>query len=277
MDLRLNNLAGIAMLTLLAAAGDASAQGGGGSNAEVFDKVGIAAKLGEQVPLDLEFVDSTGHTVRLRDSFGEKPVVLHLVYYDCPMLCKLSADGLFRTLRALSLEPGEDFSIVTLSFDPREKLHLSAAAREMAIEQCGRGPVERGWRFLTGNEEEISAVTEAVGFRYVFDEKTKQYAHAAGVFVLTPEGVVSRYLSGIEYSPRDLRLALVEASDGKVGSVGDQVMLLCYMYDPTRGRYGLAVMTALRAAGVATVGVMATAIFVMIRRERRTSPAPPVR
>jgi protein SCO1/2 len=139
----------------------------------------------------------------------------------------------------------------------------------MAIERCGARAVEAGWHFLTGNEPEIAAVTEAVGFRYMFDETTRQYAHAAGIFVLTPDGTISRYLSGIDYSPRDLRLALVEASGGKVGTASDQVLLLCYMYDPTTGKYGLAIMSLLRAASLATVAGMAAAIVVMIRRERR--------
>jgi protein SCO1/2 len=239
------------------------------SGGPVSELVGITPKLGEQVPLELEFVDSSGRELRLSECFAGRPVVLHLVYYECPMLCKLSADGLFDTLATLSLAPGEDFSIVTLSFDPRETPELSGRARQIALERCGAKAVERGWRFLTGKNAEISALTEAVGFRYMFDEKTKQYAHAAGVFVLTPEGIVSRYLSGINYSPRDLRLALVEAGGGKVGTAGDQALLLCYMYDPVRGKYGLAIMTMLRAAGVATVGIMATAIVVMLRREGR--------
>jgi protein SCO1/2 len=243
------------------------------SGGPVSELVGITPKLGVQVPLDLKFADSSGRELRLGECFAGRPVVLHLVYYECPMLCKLSADGLFDTLATLSLAPGEDFSIVTLSFDPRETPELSARARQIAIERCGAKAVERGWRFLTGKNAEISALTEAVGFRYLFDEKTKQYAHAAGVFVLTPEGIVSRYLSGINYSPRDLRLAIVEAGGGKVGTASDQALLLCYMYDPVRGRYGLAIMTILRAAGVATVGIMATAIVVMLRREGRNGPA----
>jgi protein SCO1/2 len=254
--------------------GAACAQFSGNANGQVFDTVGITPKLGERLPLDAEFVDSSGNRIRLGDCFTGRPVILHLVYYDCPMLCKLSADGLFRTLSTLTLKPGNDFSIVTLSFDSRETPELSAKAREMAIERCGSEPVDNGWRFLTGEQSQIDAVTEAVGFRYTFDEKTKQYAHAAGLFVLTPDGVVSRYLSGIEYSPRDLRLALVEASGGKVGTAGDQVLLLCYMYDPSRGRYGLAIMTVLRTAGALTVGIMATGIFVMIRRERRQNSIP---
>jgi protein SCO1/2 len=249
--------------------GAARSQGVIKSGGPVIEQVGITAKLGERLPLDGHFIDSSGERIRLRDCFAGRPVVLHLVYYDCPMLCKLAADGLFRSLSTLSLKPGKDFSIVTLSFDPREKPELSARAREMAIERCGAEAVERGWRFLTGDEPDIAAVTQAVGFRYVFDEQKKQFAHAAGIFVLTPEGVVSRYLSGIEYAPRDLRLALVEASGGKVGTATDQMLLLCYMYDPAAGKYGLAIMTAVRASGLATVGILASAIVLMLRRERR--------
>ncbi len=235
----------------------------------LIDRVGITPKLGAKLPLELEFTDSSGDQIRLGDCVDARPVILHLVYYECPMLCKLSADGLFSTLSTLSLKPGDDFSIMTLSFDPREGPELAARARELAIARCGRKAVDRGWRFLTGSEPAIEAVTKAVGFRFAFDEKTNQYAHASGVFVLTPAGTVSRYLSGIHYSPRDLRLALVEASGGKVGTTADQVMLLCYMYDPTAGKYGLAIMTVLRTAGVATVAGMAAAIFAMLRRERR--------
>jgi len=261
----------VAVALVAAMVGVARSQMVTNSGGPVTAQVGITPKLGEQLPLDVEFVDSSGKHVRLGDCFAGRPVILHLVYYECPMLCKLAADGLFSTLSTLSLQPGEDFSIVTLSFDPREKVELSARARAMAIERCGAEPVERGWRFLTGNQPEIAAVTEAVGFRYMFDEKTGQFAHAAGVFVLTPDGIISRYLSGIDYSPRDLRLALVEASGGKVGTAGDQVLLLCYMYDPATGKYGLAIMTMLRTAGVATVISLAAAIVVMIRRERRSS------
>jgi protein SCO1/2 len=239
------------------------------SGGPVIEQVGIKPKLGGQLSLELAFVDSFGQRVRLGDLFRDRPVILHLVYYECPMLCKLSSDALFSTLSTLSLEPGEDFSIVTLSFDPRETTELAARARQLAIERCGAEVVERGWAFLTGDEREIARATEAVGFRYMFDSKTKQYAHAAGVFVLTADGIVSRYLSGIDYSPRDLRLALVEASGGKIGTASDQALLLCYMYDAATGKYGLAIMTVLRAAGLATVGCIAAAIFVMLRRERR--------
>jgi protein SCO1/2 len=237
--------------------------------APLVDQVGVSPVLGARVPLDLEFVDADGQRVRLGDMFGDRPVILHLVYYQCPMLCKLSSDGLLRALQTLSLKPGQDFSIVTLSFDPREGPELSARAREMAIERCGRERVERGWQFLTGEESAIRQLCRAVGFRYAWDEATAQYAHATGVFVLAPDGTISRFLSGVEFSPRDLRLALVEASEGKIGTAADQVLLMCYMYDPTTGKYGLAIITAIRAAGIATVGILAASIITMLRRERQ--------
>ena len=235
----------------------------------VADQVRMTPNLGAKVPLELTFVDAKGRTVRLADSFTNRPVILHLVYYECPMLCKLSSDGLLRGLATLSLKPGEDFSIVTLSFDPREGPELSARAREMAIERRGRKAVEGGWQFLTGEETAIGQLCDAVGFRYKLNEKTGQYAHASGVFVLTADGRLSRYLSGVEFSPRDLRLAVVEASAGKVGTAADQVLLMCYMYDPTTGKYGLAIISAIRAAGVVTVCGLGLSIYVMLRRERQ--------
>jgi protein SCO1 len=236
--------------------------------AQVADRIKISPPLGAKLPLDLPFVDAAGRTARLGESFGKRPVILHLVYYECPMLCKLSSDGLLSALSTLSLTPGQDFSIVTVSFDPREGPELSARAREVAIERTGRDAVDKGWQFFTGDQATIDKLCESVGFRYLFDEKTGQFAHASGVFILTPDGTLSRYLSGVQFSPRDLRLALVEASAGKVGSAADQVMLMCYMYDPITGKYGLAIMSILRVAGVATVGAMGLGIFVMVRRER---------
>lgn len=239
---------------------------------QVIKDVGISPKFGEKLPLDVAFVDAEGKPVRLGDLFVGKPVILHLVYYECPMLCKLSADGLLSTLSTLSLKPGDDFTIVTISFDPREGPELSARARDLALvrfDEDERDTVKKGWHFLTGDEAAIKAVTGAVGFRYVYDNRTKQYAHASGIFVATSDGAISRYLGGINYAPRDVRFAIVEASNGKVGSVTDQVLMLCYMYDPAVGRYGFAIMTLMRVAGLLTVATLATAIVTMIRRERR--------
>jgi protein SCO1/2 len=239
--------------------------------AQVADQIRITPPLGAKLPLELSFVDADGRTCKLRDSFAKRPVILHLVYYECPMLCKLSSDGLLGALSTLSLKPGQDFSIITVSFDSREGPELSARARQVAIERAGREAVETGWQFFTGERSTIDELCNAVGFRYVYDEKTGQFAHASGVFILTPDGTLSRYLSGVQFSPRDLRLSIVEASAGKVGSTADQVMLMCYMYDPITGEYGLAIMRSLRAAGVATVGAIGLGIFLMVRRERRRS------
>jgi protein SCO1/2 len=239
------------------------------SAGEVFSTVRITPKLGDRLPLNETFVDSDGKTIRLGDCFADKPVILHLVYYECPMLCKLSADGLLSTIATLSLTPGEDYSIVTLSFDPGEGPELSARARKMAAARCGDEAVKSGWRFLTGDEASIRAVTDAVGFNYMYDVSSKQYAHAAGIFVLTPDGTISRYLAGINYPPRDLRFSLIEASDGKIGTAVDQALLLCYMYDPAVGKYGLAIMSVMRISGALTVITMGAAIYTMIRRERR--------
>jgi protein SCO1/2 len=268
----MNKCIGNAFVFLAACIGVASAaraQTAVDPSRQLIDQVGVAPRLGDRVPLDAEFTDADGRRVKLADLLGQRPVILHLVYYECPMLCKLSSDGLLRALETLSLKPGQDFAVVTLSFDPREGPELSVRAREMAIARYGREPVERGWTFLTGDAASIAQVCESVGFRYVWDKATGQYAHAAGVFILAPDGTISRFLSGVEFSPRDLRLAIVEASAGRVGTTADQVLLMCYMYDPTTGKYGFAVMTAIRAAGVATVGVLAASILVMLRHERR--------
>ena len=234
----------------------------------VLDHVGISPTMGQQVPLHFEFVDAAGKRIDLRKCVAGRPTILQLVYFQCPMLCQLSRDGLMGTLATIGLKPGQDFSVITLSFDPREGPELSTGAKQLAIERCGQAAVDAGWHFLTGNQAAISALCDAVGFRYMFDEKTGQFAHAAGVFVLTPEGRMSRFLSGADYSPRSLRLALVEAGSGKIGNWTDQAMLLCYMYDPTTGKYGPAIMSLMRVAGAATVTMLAGGILVMIRRER---------
>jgi protein SCO1/2 len=216
----------------------------------------------------MKFVDAAGNRIDLRQCVADRPTILQLVYFQCPMLCQLSRDGLMGTLATIQLTPGKDFSVVTLSFDPREGPELSGRAKQLAVLRCGQAAVDSGWHFLTGDQAAISTLCEAVGFRYVFDKKTGQFAHAAGIFVLTPDGRVSRFLSGTDYSPRSLRLALVEAGSGKVGNWTDQAMLLCYMYDPTTGKYGLAIMSLMRLAGAATVATLGGAILLLIRRER---------
>ena len=193
-------------------------------------------KLDAQVPLDLEFNDEQGRPATLRESFGGKPVVLLLVYFKCPMLCGVELDALSRSLEEMKLTAGREFNVVAVSFDPREGPQLARAKRDNYLKRYRRAGAEQGWRFLTGGEPSIRALADTVGFQYRFDKQTGQYAHAAGLMVLTPQGRLSRYLYGIEYPPRDLNLALVEASQNQIGSLADQLLLLCYHYDPTTGK-----------------------------------------
>ena len=230
--------------------------------------VSIDQRLNQQVPLDIPFRDETGRTVQLRQYFHDKPVILSLVYYDCPMLCTLVLNGLVRAMRVISLSAGNQFSVVTVSFDPRETPALAAAKKREYLDRYRRKGAEAGWHFLTGDESSIQALTRAVGFRYTFDPKSGQWAHASGVMVLTPGGRLARYFYGVEYSGRDLRLALVEASANKIASPVDQFLLFCFHYDPATTKYGLAIVNLIRAAGVTTVFGISAMIFVLFRRER---------
>ena len=235
-------------------------------------EVGFDQNLDERVPLDTPLVDEAGRTVRLGDYFGDRPVVLLFAYYECPMLCTQVINGLASALGVLSLEPGKDFEIVTISFDPRDTPATATAKKASYMQRYKRPGAEAAWHFLTfrpGDAASIQRLTGAAGFRYVWDEQTQQFAHPSGVIVLTPDGRLARYLFGIEYSPRDLRLGLVEASSGKVGSPVDALLLYCFHYDPMTGRYGLVIMRAIRLAGAATVLALGSFIVVMLRRERR--------
>jgi protein SCO1/2 len=237
--------------------------------------VGVTQRLDEQLPLDLEFLDEAGGRVSLQDYFGDRPVILSLVYYECPMLCTLVLNGLLRALRALAFNVGEEFEVLTVSFDPRETPALAAAKKENYVGEYGRPEAAQGWHFLTGEEPAIEALTRSVGFRYRYDVEKQQYAHAAAIVVITPQGRIARYFYGVEYSPRDLRFALIEASEERIGSPVDQLLLYCYQYDPSTGRYSAAVMNIIRLGGVLTV--LGVAVFVVrsARRERRKSAAPP--
>jgi protein SCO1/2 len=248
------------------AGGSAGAQG---ELPEPLRKVGIDQRLNEQVPLDLVFRDEAGREVRLAEYFDKKPVVLSLVYYDCPMLCTMILNGLVRSLRATTMNVHEHFEVVTVSFDPREKPPLAAAKKKEYVRRYGRPGAADGWHFLTGEEPAIQALAGSVGFRYVWDPKSQQYAHASGIMILTPKGKIARYLYGVEYSARDLRLGLVEASAGKIGTPVDQVLLYCFHYDPTTGKYGLLIMNVIRILGSATVLALVTFMFLMFRRDRR--------
>ncbi len=231
-------------------------------------EIGFDQHIGETIPLDIAFRDEAGQTVMLRDFFGHRPVVMVFAYYDCPMLCTQVINGLSSALKVLSLEPGQDFEIVTVSFNPRDTPAAATAKKSMYLERYKRPGASAAWHFLSGDQTQIDRLTKAAGFRYVWDTQTQQFAHPTGVIVLTPDGRLARYLFGIEYGPRDLRYALVEASDGRLGNTVDALLLYCYHYDPMTGRYGLIVMRAMRIAGAATVLALGTFIVVMVRRER---------
>jgi protein SCO1 len=243
--------------------------------------VEIVERLGAQVPLDLSFTTQDGRAVRLRELLaGRRPVVLTLVYFDCPMLCGLILTGAARGMRETGLELGKDFDAVTLSFDPRDSSRAAAERQRGYLQAFGKPEVKEAWTFLTGAEPDIHAVTEAVGFKYAYDEKTRQFAHAAGLFVLTPDGRVSRYLYGIEFPARDLRLALVEASEGRVGTSFDRLLLTCYRYDPASRKYEPYVMGVVRVAMLGVLGGLGLMLGVFWRREVKgkrvsgTGPAP---
>ena len=233
--------------------------------------VGFDQRLGDQVPLDLEFHDESGQSVRLGDLFHGKPVVLSLAYYDCPMLCGLALSGIASSLKPLSFEAGREFEVITVSFDPRETPALARMKKVQYIDLYGRPAAAGGWHFLTGDAEAIRRLTAAIGFRYAWDERQKQFAHATGIVLLTPRGRIARYLFGVEYAPKDLRLGLVEAADGRIGTLVDQLLLLCYHYDPQTGRYSAAVLGIVRAAGLLTVLVLGASIVAAARRDRRRS------
>ncbi len=239
-----------------------------GERPPIMSEIGFDQRLGESVPLEAEFRNEEGRTVRLGDFFGRKPVVLNLVYFDCPMLCTVSLNGLTSALEVASVTPGKEFELVTISFDPRETPGLASAKKKAYLARYKRPGAGAGWHFLTGDKASIDRVTRAVGFRYAWDGETKQFAHPAGLLVLTPEGRISRYLFGIEYSPKDLRLALVESGEGKVGGPVDDFLLFCYQYNPLTGRYSASILNLVRALAILTVLALGGFVYAMLRRER---------
>jgi protein SCO1/2 len=242
----------------------------------ILQEIGWDQNLGQKIPLDLRFKDETGRDVVLGDYFGERPVVLSLVYYECPMLCTISLNGLARALEVLSFVPGQEFEVLTVSFDAREGPDLAAAKKKAYMSSYDkREEGARGWHFLTGDAEAVERLTRATGFRFAWDEETKQFAHPAGILVASPDGTISHYLFGVEFSPRDLRLALVASSAGEVGNPIDQVLLYCFQYDPKTGRYSAAILNVVRLAGLVTlVAVTGLILFVSTRRRVRPNPAP---
>jgi len=238
---------------------------------QLQERIGIDQKLGEQLPLDLEFTDSSGERVFLSQYFGQKPVVLTLVYYECPMLCTQVLNSLLRAMNVLSFGIGTDFDVLTISVDPGETPEVAAAKKAEYNKNYRGRDGSTGWHFLTGEQDQIEQLATAVGFRYAYDEDTDQYIHASGLMVLTPEGKLARYFYGIDYPPRDLRWGLVEAANGAIGNPVDQLLLLCYSYDPMTGKYGLYIRNSLRIGGLITVLALAAFIIAMLKRERRNN------
>jgi len=231
--------------------------------------VGIDQKLNAPVPLDLQFRDEFNRRVPLSTYFHGKPVLLALVYYRCPMLCTQILNGVETSLKAVSLNPGQDFEVVSVSFDPKDTAETAAGKRKMILQRYGRPNTANGWHFLTGDEPEIRALTEAAGFHYRFDSATGQFAHASAIMILTPEGRLSRYFYGVEYAPRDVRLGLVEASANKIGSPVDQILLFCFHYDPATGKYGAIAMNMVRGAGAVFVLLGGGVLLIVFRRDLR--------
>jgi protein SCO1/2 len=235
----------------------------------VLTEVGFDQRLNERLPLDAVFRDEEGNKVELGKYFGTKPVVLVFAYYDCPMLCTQILNGLTSSLRVLNETVGRDFEVVVVSFDPREKPTLAAGKKKVYVESYGREGSEHGWHFLTGEEDQIRRVTDAAGFRYTWDPRTLQYAHASGIVITTPDGRLSRYFFGIEYAPRDVKFALMESSEGRIGNAIDKLLLYCYHYNPETGSYALVAMNTVRVGGAVTLMALVGFVLVALRKEQR--------
>ena len=234
----------------------------------ILSRIGIDQRLNHQVPLDLPFVDENGKDVKLGDYFGKRPVLLAMVYYECPMLCTQVLNGVTGALKTINFDVGKEFDVVAVSINPREGPGLAAQKKAAYLERYGRPQTAGGWHFLTGKEEHIKQLAAAVGFRYEYDAELKQYAHGAGVEIITPKGTIARYFYGIEYAPRDLRLGIIEAAEERIGSPIDTALLLCLHYDPMTGKYGPTALTMVRIGAVLTVIAFLTFLFVSLRRER---------
>jgi protein SCO1/2 len=243
-----------------------------GVRPDLLKQVGIDQKLNEPIPLNLAFRDENGKTVQLGEYFGQKPVILTLVYYNCPMLCTQILNGVESGLKELPMDIGKQFNVVTVSIDPTDTHVLASVKQEMYTGMYGRTGAARGWHFLTGDEPQIKQLAAAAGFRYAYDPDTKQFAHASAIMILTSEGKISRYLYGIQFPSRDLRLGLVEASEGKIGSPVDQVLLFCYHYDPHTGKYGLLISHIIQAGGALTVLIIGVVVLILFRGEHYTLP-----
>src|SRR5271168_1416777 len=233
----------------------------------VLKNVGFEPQLNAHLPLDLAFRDETGKNVRFREYFNQKPVLLAFVYYGCPMLCDQTEQGVVGALRMLSFNPGRDYEVVFVSFDPRESPDMAAQKKESAMTHFRRPETASGWHFLTGSQDSIAALTKGANFRYSFDQKSNLFAHASGIMLLTPDGRISRYFYGVEYPSRDVRLGLVDASSGKIGTPVDRALLFCYQYDPTSARYSASILKIIRAGGVLTILALLAGMLIFRRRD----------
>jgi len=236
-----------------------------------LEGVGIKQNLDQQIPLDITFRDEAGRPVPLSTFFHGKPVLLVPVYYRCPMLCTQILNGVAGALKAVSFNPGQDFELVAFSFDPKDTPEIAAAKKQMYLKRYGRAGTANGWHFLTGDPPAIKALTEAIGFHYKYDAVNDQFAHASGIMLLTPEGRLSRYFYGVDYSPRDLRLGLVESSANKIGTPVDEALLFCFHYDPSTGKYGAFAMNLLRVAGGSFALICGALLWITLRRDVRHS------
>jgi protein SCO1/2 len=238
-------------------------------SSSLLKEVKFDQHLGVQLSLDTEFRDESGKTVKLREYFGKRPIVFALVYHECPMLCNVVLNNMVSSLRSLEFTPGVEYDVLTISIAPHETSALASAKRRGFVTKFQRMETLNHWHFLTGDEPNIRKIADEVGFNYAYDPKSGQYAHASGIMILTPEGKVSRYFYGVDYPTRDLRFGIMEASEEKIGSPIAQVLLMCFHYDPTTGKYSLAVMRILQACGLVTVIGLGMSIVTMLRRDRR--------
>jgi protein SCO1/2 len=237
-----------------------------------LQNVGIEQHLDGQVPADLAFVDDTGRAVKLGDYFGKKPLILNLVYYNCTMLCGEALSGLTGSMKMVKFDVGNEFEVITVSFNPQETPAIAAAKKQDYLKRYGRAGAGAGWHFLTGSAESINALTKAVGFQYQYDAKSSQYAHATAIMVLTPQGRISRYFYGVDFPPKDLRMGLVEASQGKIGNAVDAVLLYCYHYDPATGKYGAIVNNILKLGAGLTILILGGLLLILFRMEKALPP-----
>jgi protein SCO1/2 len=260
-------------LSTSAAVAQSMYSGGGGimapsSNVKPpgLTNVGIEQHLNQQVPPDLTFRDETGKPVKLGDYFGKRPVILSLVYFRCPMLCSEVLSGVEGSLKGISFSPGKEFDVLTISFDPKDTPESATEKKAQMLKRYNRPGAAENWHFLTGPQESIDALTKAVGFQYEFDKDSDQFAHTTGLMILTAEGKIAQYYYGVEFPPRDVRLGLVQASEGKIGSLADQVLLYCYHYDPKAGKYSAVISRIIQLAGGLTILSIGTVLVVLLRR-----------